>query len=135
MKKALRPNRTGEQLRRGTGERTANGTDERGAVDQGVAALRHIYELVNSYPGLLQDVRRRGSFHGTMGWNGKFEGLSRCVFLETDMAPFLPHDNPSVPLKCSDDPIIGQLGNLAHTVTSTCSAWDEGETSSSTGSR
>ena len=105
------------------------------SVQCDVGSLCQCEEVVHTDASLLQDVGKRGSLDGPVGGDGELERLRGRVLLQANVAAFLSDNNPAVTLESADDPIIGQAWDLAHTATSSCSAFGMPAVSSSTGSR
>jgi hypothetical protein len=71
-------------------------------VDTG-CILKKMHKFINLDFRLLQYSRQRGSLDRMVSGNGQFERSIREVFLKPDVAPLLPHDDPSVPPQSIDD--------------------------------
>jgi len=100
-----------------------------------MASLGQVNEILNIDPRLLQDMGESGSFHGTVGGNSQLESLHGCMLLESDVTALLSHDHPPITLQRTDDLVIRQTRDFAHTASSMNSALGAKSQSSSTGSR
>ncbi len=63
-------------------------------------------ERLDSEAGLLQYVRKRGTFDGPMGRYHQLQCFVWRVLLEPNMATALPNDNPAVPTKCPNHLLV-----------------------------
>lgn len=81
-----------------------------------------IQEIINGKAGLFKDMGKCRSLDRLMSRNGQFQRLIHDMFLKTNVASFRSDHDPSIPLKCSDDLIVGETRHFAHTASSINSA-------------
>jgi len=70
-------------------------------------ASYQIQEIIDGKAGLLKDMGERRSLDRLMRRNSQFQSLIHDMFLKTNVASFRSDHDPSIPLKCSDDLIVG----------------------------
>lgn len=56
------------------------------------------FKFLLGNPCLFEYVRKRGSFDGTMRWNGQLEQFYPRMLMQTNMTSSLADDDPPVPL-------------------------------------
>ena len=90
-----------------------------------LASSYQIQEIINGKARLFEDMSERRPLHWQMSRNGQFQRLIHYMFLKTNVASFRSDHNPSITLKGSDDLIVGETRNFAHTANSINSASGE----------
>jgi len=70
----------------------------------------------------FQYMRKGGSLDRAMGRDGQLKRFRGSTFLKPNMAPFLSHHNPPIPLQSSNNLIVWEAGDFRHTAISIISA-------------
>jgi hypothetical protein len=109
---SLLPNHPLQQTRR----------KRRAAEGNRVTFSYQIQEIINGNAGLFKDMGERRSLDRLMSRNCQFQRLIHDMFLKANVASFRSDHDPSIPLKCSDDLIVGETRHFVHTASSINSA-------------